>query len=415
MTLFRTYKLEDLLKAIFSGGTPSTTHPEYWNGEFPWLSSGETNQPYISKTEKTITQEGINQSSTRFAPPGAVVMASAGQGKTRGQTSFLKIGVYINQSIIAMVPDETQLLAKYLYYNLQFRYDELRSSSDSSSTRGSITTELLKTLKITIPDLPTQEKIASILSAYDDAIENNNKRIKILEKMAENLYREWFVRMRFPGHETGEYENGLPKGWKRGRLDSFYKTTSGGTPSRSNNDFFLTGTIPWIKTGELRDTIILDTEEKITDLAVKKSAAKMIPANSLLMAMYGVNIGYLGITCMNSTCNQACCVFLDKQDISTLNYLFHYLKSIREYLFLIGFGAAQQNLSQDLIKRIKIIMPSEKLIRSFEQQQNITLKNIQNLFSQNRNLAQQRNLLLPRLISNKIVRVAYANKENKNQ
>ena len=213
MTLFRTYKLEDLLKAIFSGGTPSTTHPEYWNGEFPWLSSGETNQPYISKTEKTITQEGINQSSTRFAPPGAVVMASAGQGKTRGQTSFLKIGVYINQSIIAMVPDETQLLAKYLYYNLQFRYDELRSSSDSSSTRGSITTELLKTLKITIPDLPTQEKIASILSAYDDAIENNNKRIKILEKMAENLYREWFVRMRFPGHETAEYENGLPKRW----------------------------------------------------------------------------------------------------------------------------------------------------------------------------------------------------------
>lgn len=402
MTLFRTYKLEDLLKAIFSGGTPSTTHPEYWNGEFPWLSSGETNQPYISKTEKTITQEGINQSSTRFAPPGAVVMASAGQGKTRGQTSFLKIGVYINQSIIAMVPDETQLLAKYLYYNLQFRYDELRSSSDSSSTRGSITTELLKTLKITIPDLPTQEKIASILSAYDDAIENNNKRIKILEKMAENLYREWFVRMRFPGHETAEYENGLPKGWKRGRLDSFYKTTSGGTPSRSNNDFFLAGTIPWIKTGELRDTIILDTEEKITDLAVKKSAAKMIPANTLLMAMYGVNIGYLGITCMNSTCNQACCVFLDKQDISTLNYLFHYLKSIREYLFLIGFGAAQQNLSQDLIRKIKIIMPSEKLIRSFEQQQNIILKNIQNLLSRNRNLAQQRNQLLPRLMSGKM-------------
>ena len=219
MTLFRTYKLEDLLNAIFSGGTPSTTHPEYWNGEFPWLSSGETNQPYISKTEKTITQEGINQSSTRFAPPGAVVMASAGQGKTRGQTSFLKIGVYINQSIIAMVPDETQLLAKYLYYNLQFRYDELRSSSDSSSTRGSITTELLKTLKITIPDLPTQEKIASILSAYDDAIENNNKRIKILEKMAENLYREWFVRMRFPGHESTRIVDGVPEGWEVCTID----------------------------------------------------------------------------------------------------------------------------------------------------------------------------------------------------
>lgn len=212
-TAYLSYKLGDLLESIYSGGTPSTTHPEYWDGELPWLSSGETNQRYIARSEKKITPNGVKNSSTRFAPKGAIVMASAGQGKTRGQTSFLKVGMYINQSIIAIIPDRTKLISEYLYYNLHTRYDELRSASDSSSTRGSITTEMLKGLKICVPDLPTQTKIADILSTYDDAIENNNRRIKILEQLAENLYKEWFVRMRFPGHETAEYENGLPKGW----------------------------------------------------------------------------------------------------------------------------------------------------------------------------------------------------------
>lgn len=111
---------------------------------------------------------------------------------------------------------------KWVYYFISSPYVRLSAINSMTGASGRQRADkfFIERLKFDFPDLPTQEKIASILSAYDDAIENNNKRIKILEKMAENLYREWFVRMRFPGHETAEYENGLPKGWKRTTVEA---------------------------------------------------------------------------------------------------------------------------------------------------------------------------------------------------
>ena len=181
----------------------------------------------------------------------------------------------------------------------------------------------LNKIKIALPSLPIQQKIASILSTYDTLIENNNRRIRLLEQMAENLYKEWFVRFRFPGHEKVETENGLPKGWKRTKLIEECQTSSGGTPSRSKSEYYINGTIPWIKTGELQDNILINTEEYITEDAVKHSSAKIFPKGTLLMAMYGVNIGKLGISEIEATCNQACCVFIPKQ-IDYKYYLYHY-------------------------------------------------------------------------------------------
>lgn len=400
MTLFRTYKLEDLLNAIFSGGTPSTTHPEYWNGEFPWLSSGETNQPYISKTEKTITQEGINQSSTRFAPPGAVVMASAGQGKTRGQTSFLKIGVYINQSIIAMVPDETQLLAKYLYYNLQFRYDELRSSSDSSSTRGSITTELLKTLKITIPDLPTQEKIASILSVYDDAIENNNKRIKILEKMAENLYREWFVRMRFPGHETAEYENGLPKGWRVYKFSEKVDIMSGGTPKTDNPKYY-GGNIPFFTPKDTDgDFFTFTTDLKISEEGLENCNSRLYPVNTIIITARGT-VGKTTLLAVPMAMNQSCYALRFK----TLNapyFLFFALNAEIVKLQSMANGGVFDTIIIKTFDSISLTLPSQDVVTHFENNVTSIMMQIKSLMAQNGILKKACNLLLPRLMSGKM-------------
>lgn len=258
--------------------------------------------------------------------------------------------------------------------------------------------------KIDLPDIDrkAQDQIVSILSAYDNLIEVNNKRIKVLEQMAENLYKEWFVRFRLPGHETAEFENGIPKGWRRGRISEFYTTSSGGTPSREHDEYYDAGTIPWIKTGELQDCLLIDTEERITEVAVKKSSAKFFPKDSVLMAMYGVNIGMLAYSTMDATCNQACCVFRDKGNISTKHYLFQCLKSIRDYLLLISFGAAQQNLSQDLIKRVRIVMPDEETVIRFEQKIEPLYNEIKHLLKANACLIRQRDLLLPRLMSGKL-------------
>ena len=120
------------------------------------------------------------------------------------------------------------------------------------------------------------------------------------------------------------------------------------------------------------------------------------------MAMYGVNIGMLAYLDSEMTCNQACCVFSDKNEIISRHYLFHYLYSIRDYLLLIGFGAAQQNLSQDLIKKVKIVIPPTELIKKFDEQKEPLYKTIRALMMQNDKLIKQRDMLLPRLMSGKL-------------
>lgn len=292
--------------------------------------------------------------------------------------------------------------SKFLYYVLCdknfFNYDTV-TSKGTKMPRGN-KNAIMKYLVPKI-DIPIQRKIASILSTYDSLIENNTKRIKLLEQMAENLYKEWFVRFRFPGYENVGMENGLPKGWKRTKLTNEYKTSSGGTPSRSVAEYYQNGNIPWIKTGELQDCILTDTEEYITEDAVKHSSAKLFPKGTLLMAMYGVNIGKLAISNIEATCNQACCVITPKR-IESMYYLFYYLKSIRDYLLSISFGAAQQNLSQELIKVLKIVIPDDTTLSSFEQKVCNIYNQIKNLQQQNTLLTRQRDLLLPRLMSGKL-------------
>lgn len=270
------------------------------------------------------------------------------------------------------------------------------------SAYPAVDTNDFKKAKVTVPDLTTQDRIADILSAYDELIEANTRRIELLEQAAQELYKEWFVRFRFPGHEKTKFENGLPEGWERNKIQKYYNTCSGGTPSRSNPEYFDSGVYPWVKTGEIKDCVIIDTEEYITQEAVNSSSAKVLPAKSVAMAMYGVNIGLLAYFDGEMTCNQACCVFSDKRDFSSKHYLYYYLKSIREYLLLISFGAAQQNLSQDLIKKIKITMPSDDVVQTFEKQVDDIYDSIRMLLLKNKNLATQRDMLLPRLMSGKL-------------
>lgn len=320
------------------------------------------------------------------------------QGAYCGNVQFFSGKGYMTEHAVVTQPNSANN-AKYLTYKLSGL--SLGRFSGQAAQPGLSVTKLAR-LRIEMPPKWYQDRVAGILSAYDDLIEVNNKRIKVLEQIAENLYKEWFVRFRFPGHEKADFENGIPKGWRRGRISEFYTTSSGGTPSRELDEYYVDGTIPWIKTGELQDCLLIDTEERITEVAVKKSSAKFFPKDSVLMAMYGVNIGMLAYSTMDATCNQACCVFRDKGNISTKHYLFQCLKSIRDYLLLISFGAAQQNLSQDLIKRVRIVMPDEETVIRFEQKIEPLYNEIKHLLKANACLIRQRDLLLPRLMSGKL-------------
>lgn len=166
---------------IYSGGTPMTSNAAYWNGTFGWFSSGETRNRFVISTEKTITQAGIDNSSTKLATKYDIVMASAGQGFTRGQTSMLLIDTYVNQSVI-VIKSEKNILP-YLFWNLANRYDELRAISDSSSIRGSLTTKMIAAFEIPLANEQSLQAFADFAWSVIPQIENNlleNERLTAL-------------------------------------------------------------------------------------------------------------------------------------------------------------------------------------------------------------------------------------------
>ena len=290
----------------------------------------------------------------------------------------------------------------YYYYLFQLKSNPIKAIINQCAQAGIRGSELAR-VKVPNPPLPTQQKIDSILSAYDNLIQNYKKQIEALQTAASELYKEWFVRFRFPGWQNAKFENGIPEGWKVERIGTLYDSTSGGTPSREHEEYFQKGTYPWIKTGELKDCPIIETEESITDEAIKHSSAKLFEKDSLIIAMYGATIGQLGINKMKATCNQACCVLRPKKDKAFgIYYLFHFFKENREFIIGLGNGAAQQNLSQVLINKLKIVNPNKEILEIFEEKESMFFEKIYHLQQQITNLTQQRDLLLPRLMSGKL-------------
>lgn len=405
MSKWEEKQLGSVCSEIFSGGTPSTLYPEYWNGEIPWLSSGETSRRYIYNTEKTITELGAQNSSTRLAKNGDIVIACAGQGKTRGQVSTIKRDMYINQSVIAIRGDSKNADTDFIYYNLLLRYDELRYLSDASSTRGSITTEMLKKLKIILPDLPTQQRIADILSAYDDLIENNNKRIALLQKAAQELYKEWFVRFRFPGHENTKFVNGLPEGWEVKRIKDIATVKSG---YAFKSEWWQNDGVPVVKIKDIQNnTIDMSDFSYVSEEIANKAKHFFVTAGDLLIAMTGATIGKIALVPKSDkmTVNQRVGkFFLGKEPIKRVPFLFCLFlqNSIQEQIITIAnSNAAQPNISPFDIEKLKIFYNTE-IIARFNDVLTPSFQKIINLRAQNQNLAKQRDLLLPRLMSGKL-------------
>ncbi len=295
-----------------------------------------------------------------------------------------------------------QLNVRYLYYWFKSHVGKHSVDSISKGTaQKAVPIEGLRGIDIELPEKATQHRIASILSRYDSLIENYQKQIKLLEEAAQRLYKEWFVDLHFPGHENTKIIDGVPEGWEKKKISEVCDTTSGGTPSRSKKEFY-TGDILWVKTKELNDDFIFDTEEKITEGAIRKSSAKLIPSGSILMAMYGATIGKLGIATKELSCNQACCVFLLSEENALRLYLYNWLLNNRTILIAMGKGAAQPNLSQDMIKKLEILIPSLCLLKNFDSKVKPIYKELSYLSSQIRLLTEARDRLLPKLMSGEI-------------
>ncbi len=399
MTEWRKVKLGEVCSRVTSGGTPKATVSSYYNPPtIPWLNTKEIDFGRITRTENYISEEGYEKSSAKWIDSDSVIIAM--YGNTAGKVAINKIPLTTNQACCNLTINKDIADYEFIYYQLCTLYDKMVSLKIGAAQLN-LNAQLIKNLEIILPPLPVQRRIAEVLSRYDALIENYQCQIKLLEEAAQRLYKEWFVDLRFPGHQSTPIINNLPQSWQKKKLGEIVKTTSGGTPSRGKPEYY-TGDILWVKTKELNDSFILDTEEKISIEAINKSSAKILPSGSVLLAMYGATIGKLGIASKKMACNQACCVFLfDDNDVFRW-FLYNWLIINRSFLISQGKGAAQPNLSQDMIKNFETIIPDTPLLEKYHRMVAPLYDRIINNQAQIRNLSEARDRLLPKLMSAEI-------------
>lgn len=178
---------------LTAGATPSTTRIEYWeNGSIPWMSSGEVHNGQIFDTEKRITQIGYDNCSTKLVPANSVVVALAGQGKTRGTVAITRIELCTNQSLCSILPNKS-FNSDFLYFYLNSKYEVLRQISSGDGTRGGLNLQMLRDFPIPLPPLPEQRRIAQALTALDELIAATNEKLEQMKAYKKGLMQQLFV------------------------------------------------------------------------------------------------------------------------------------------------------------------------------------------------------------------------------
>lgn len=260
--------------------------------------------------------------------------------------------------------------------------------------------KFLKDQEVSYPDLPTQQRIAGILSAYDDLIENNRRRIGLLEQAARLLYREWFVHLRFPGHETAKMVDGLPEGWRCGTVGDLGDVITGKTPSKAIAAHF-GGPIPFIKTPDMHGKVfVLNSEESLTEQGAKTQAKKTIPAGSVLVSCIGT-VGVVSMTSVPAQFNQQINAVVPASGVSNI-YCYYTLQSLKSRLEGIGGGATMSNVNKSKFEGLSISIADFDLQVAFQTTAQPIFDQILSLMRQNAQLTRARDLLLPRLMDGRI-------------
>lgn len=309
----------------------------------------------------------------------------------------------LNQRAGKLLPKGNNDLS-FLYYvfSLWAMKVSITNRAYGAANQANISPSDILNIKFHFPDYKNQKKIGFILSRYDEAIENNNKRIKLLEQMAQNLYKEWFVRFRFPGWESCEFENGIPVGWKVEKAQEIFDITIGRTPDRKQFEYFTNNEqdMLWVSISDMKDNMfILKSSEYLTNEAVSKVNMPMVKADTVLLS-FKLSVGRVSITTKLSCTNEAIAHF-NTSDKVLLEYTYLYLK-LFNYQNLGNTSAIGTAINSTIIKNMKVVVPNRKLIEMFHNSTKGIFAIIKNLNYSNENFAKQRDLLLPRLMSGKI-------------
>lgn len=267
--------------------------------------------------------------------------------------------------------------------------------------------DILSGLEVPFPELLVQRRIAGILSAYDELIENSQRRIKILEAMAQALYREWFVQFRFPSNEkiprVASPIGDIPKGWEVRTVADSFSISGGGTPSRKVAAYWDGGKIQWFTPSDITGSgtmFIDDSRDHITELGLAQSSTRLFPARSVMLTSRAT-IGAIAINSREASTNQGFITCMPNERFP-LSFLYHWLTENVPTLQRLASGATFKEISRGVFKTIELILPPVNLVGHYEDIAKSKMEQALTLQRQIQNLRKTRDLLLPRLMSGQI-------------
>ena len=297
----------------------------------------------------------------------------------------------------------TSLLSvRFLAFAITQQLRLLKAMSTGSTTKF-LTIKMLNDLEIPCPEISVQQKIASIIGSYDNLIENNQKQIKLLEEAAQRLYKEWFIDLRFPGHENVEIVDGVPEGWYIDRVDHYFKITIGKTPSRAEKQWFTNsgeGT-PWISISDVGESgaFTFYSKEDLTADAIIRHNMKVVPKGTILVS-FKLTVGRVAITSIDMCTNEAIAHFHIDNDLDRA-YTYCYLKNF-EYDSLGNTSSISKAINSKIIKSMPFIMPTRDILRQFFMIVQPILNQIELKQKMIFRLTEARDRLLPKLMSGEI-------------
>jgi len=374
---FKTYRFKELGKVV-TGKTPPTVQSELYGNKYPFITPSDIptfSERYLYSTERGLSDQGYIRMRSILLPKNSICLVCI--GSTIGKICLTSEDESItNQQLNSIIVNNEKFDAKYLYYAIKNYIPKIQAISGGTGAGKAILNKTsFEELEIELVDNKIiQQKIAKILSNYDDLIENNNKRIKILEEMAQKIYKEWFVDFKYPGHETATF-----KDTELGKLVM---------PKKGKNITKATikeGNIPVVAGG--------------LEPAYYHNVANTV-APVITISASGANAGYVKLYYEDIWASD--CSYIDNQMTPYVYYFYLYLKYNQIKVTNLQKGAAQPHVYPQDLASLKIFDIDTEIVKQFNVLVTPIFENIKNITSKNKILRQTRDLLLPRLMSGEI-------------
>jgi len=274
------------------------------------------------------------------------------------------------------------------------------TQSGNKATMASLNQDIIKRIPLKLPPRLVQTEIVKTLSTYDNLVENNQRRMALLEEAARQVYQEWFVHLCFPGREHARIVDGVPEGWEKNTALDAIQVLSGGTPKTTNSDYW-GGEIPFYTPKDAAGGVwVTDCERTVTELGLKNCNSKLYPKETVFISARGT-VGKLNMAQRPMAMSQSCYALVGKDHL-TQTFVYSAMQAAVEALRQQAVGAVFDAIIVDTFKRISLLIPEPKIVRLFDETIRPMFEQVENLTIQNQKLRTARDLLLPKLMSGEI-------------